>query len=428
MIGPKDRNYTTVRRNDRFVYALEPDGWKMIDKYPFDAYVGKLATNNPWRAVKPPGLPPTARYLDVFRSFAGYAECRWKEVGGREILWRGPMIETSRLQQDPTPVESTKTIEDEAVIQALKNLKDQKFNAGVAIAESEGVARMVIDAANLITNTRTALRQKIVKGREKRVREAYRKAYNRFRKQTKYMSYPTWRRKYWDEVKHVQSVRRAQKVPEGWLYYHYGMKPTIDDIDGAVKELLRGGVENPNIYKGTCRGYAKRKHKVRVEHLGALPSINATWEVTRSCRVTLFVAPKDSALRLPTELGVTNPPEAVYNRIPFSFLLDYISNVGDVISVMDAGIGWGLGDTWVVSHRYISNVVAEYDNGYGPNKPSTYGSTPYYQRKRIDRIIRSGLYGPAGTLNFHFKPSTSATRVANVLSLLATGFGRPVRP
>jgi delta 1-pyrroline-5-carboxylate dehydrogenase len=64
------------------------------------------------------------------------------------------------------------------MIKALQNVKDQKWNAGVAIAEAGGLAQMLVDAGSGIAKIRRDF-----------IRGDFRSAYNRFRRKHGFQSW-----------------------------------------------------------------------------------------------------------------------------------------------------------------------------------------------------------------------------------------------
>jgi hypothetical protein len=304
------------------------------------------------------------------------------------------------------------------LIDALTKLKDQKFNAGVAIAESEGVARMLVDAGRAITRVRTALHKR-----------EYKSAYQQFRKAFPDVeSYPSWRRRHLKDLSHVESIRHAKSYPEGYLYYHYGIKPTINDIDGAVSEVITRGHFNPSVQGAKVVGYAKVR-QAGVAH-GSDTGFNFDhhWSWLNSMRVILHVYPKNRGLQMASQLGVTNPGEAIWNRIPFSFLVDYFVSVGDWLHILDSWVGWDFSSWEAIERKVGENKIVlansqEASLGYHVMSPG------HVRYKKIKRDVVPSLYGPmADVIPMVKLRNPSMTQVTSMLSLLATSFKRTVRP
>lgn len=420
-IGSRNRNYN-VTLTDKYLWdqrTIKPTvgPWVRQVDATVVSRIGTLTVNNPYRASKPEGLPPTARTLDHISLVNMRGSTKF--VGNSEYWRHGVFAGQGSAAANVGIVSQRPDLVNRAVLSALRKLKDQKFNAGVAIAEAEGVARLVMDGANAARSIHDFLHH-----------GSWQKAYDRFRMHNpNYISYPEWRKKYWDQVRRVETVRRARRVPEGWLYYHYGLKPTINDIDGLATEFILKHRTNPNLFNGKVMGYAKVRH--RSESLANYDSCVATlkMDAIESVRVILHVAAKEGIGAKLSTLGVTNPAEALWNRIPFSFLVDYMVGVGEWLHVLDAWVGWDF-DDWEESYR-LNRMVKIIPNRSETAKlgPLTeFSLVPgYYNRKTLDRVIHNTLYSPMAQVTPRVK-IPSFHQLASILSLLATSFKRPVRP
>lgn len=427
--GPRDRNYSESLSTGQSTFRrrLNPPGdWVLYTSGGSSVYAGgRLSVANPWRERKPADVnsSPTSRTLTRASGRTDpRGEIRWT-TSGYDYLKYGPPHPGlyARLANEKGGDSQLNTLRDLAIVDALTKLKDQKFNAGVAIAEASGIARMVVDAGDLIITTRRLLR----KGE-------FEKAYERFRGKTNYGSYPWWRRKYWDQIKHVKSVQRSQLIPQGWLYYHFGLLPTLSDIEGAHHEWIRKNTDpatNPALFRQKVQGYSKHVVKVPVSYESATGRAGFDGKVERleSVRVFLTVTPKSATLARLSTLGATNLPEAVWNGTPFSWVVDYFVNIGDFLHVLDAGLGWAISDTWITASRVVRKVSGRYVAGNHLSMVSA--SEPVYNEKNIVRNIERGLYGPIGQITPHVKlRGPSAKQIANMLSVLATMFKGVVRP
>lgn len=418
-IGPRDRNYS-VTLTDRYLFQQRPlagGDWSTMTDIESQHRYARLSVNNPWRERKPDGLVPTDRLLQHWRLDSPVVDAGWK--GSVEYRLQGPLAGTANRALNITPDSLWESVRNEAILDALSKLKDQKFNAGVAVAEAEGVARLVVDGANFVRRARYLLRH-----------GDYRSAYQKFREyDPRYLTYPDWRRKYWDEVRHVESVRHNQQIPGGWLYYHYGLKPTIDDIDAACQEMILKDRTNPNYFNGKVVGFAKVVSQTTQQHTEQWITSNIEVFLRESMRVILHVQPKGFAGKL-SQLGMTNPAEAVYNRIPFSFVVDYFTTVGDWLSVLDSWVGWEIGN-WEECLRQVwtGTIVPSYDDSQDGTLTKLSFTPGRYSRKDVWRVVKHDPYGPFGSILPQVKlRGPSLNQIASMLSLLATGFNPTVRP
>lgn len=418
-VGPVDRNYSISLYSPRTITVLSSAGTVISSSTtPVEHRQAQLVVNNPWRQQKPAKLTPTARSLKHWRrDYPIMAQRVYNPSNGRTTVTTGPHFqainsEWNRRYLNPTWAARDEQLRTEAVLEAMTKVKDQKWNAGVALAESAGVVQMASDFMNLITKTRKALR----KG-------DYSKAYSDFRKKTNYMSYPAWKRKYWKDIRHVQSVREAKHIPQGWLYYHFGIAPTLSDIANAVEAHSTATADL--LYSGALyvTGYAKETTKSTEFYVGGHMEHN----VLRSVRVIIGVRPKSYLAAKASELGVTNPVEALWNRAPWSWAVDYFTSFGKWLSVLDTSYGWNWDEKWVESWRVVAASTWT---------PVSQGNTSYYpiqkgsiRYKHVDRRVRGDMYGPMGSILPQFKRrGPSVQQFSTLFSAFASAMRIPIRP
>lgn len=360
-----------------------------------------------WDRPRPAILTPSPYDLDnyVVRMPRGKAVMDYPSYNLRQV-YDGSL----QLSDPPWEAPSVKdALRNEALIDALVNLKDQKFNAGVAVAEASGVAGMAVGAMRGISKTRRDF-----------LRGDLRSAYNRFRRSFGGDSWNSFKRTYGD------SLSRSEKfsaIPNTWLYYHFGIKPTLSDIhDAHVDWFRRHAVPDRGQFRGTVRGQAKHKVK-RTEPWSSSHYCVAEdmhMEDVQSMRVYLHVSPQNEFLARLAQLGVMNFPEAAWNGIPFSWMVDYFTSMGDWLSVLDAGMGYEFGNT-VESYRRIrrcSAYVFTTSQGHGL---SSVQCTPFTSRWTVlDRRVVAELYPPMYRVLPRVKlKGPSVQQFSNVLSVLS---------
>lgn len=201
------------------------------------------------------------------------------------------------------------------------------------------------------------------------------------------------------------------------LEYSFGWAPTVGDIYSGLK-VLTGGVPPGYI---SVRASSALTPTVTSEggSLGNgyyMDSITGGRVlVTCGCIVRLT----NPNLWLANQLGLINPASVVWELIPFSFLVDYIVNVGDVLN------GWSdfLGVDVIKPYRsFLYEVNSSDYKEYGISDPSSpcYSSAGhqswralYGQARRIARD--TSLPGPSLRLA---APRVSLTRASTSISLL----------
>lgn len=126
------------------------------------------------------------------------------------------------------------------------------------------------------------------------------------------------------------NVAAGKSVSKGfakdWLEFHFGWEPLVKDISNAV-EL----VTNPFMTLTRCKGSAK----IRSSDTVTGGSGTSTWKrFTRyqtTYREQAMVKILDSNSTLLQQLGFTNAYSIVWELVPFSFVVDWFGNVGQVL-------------------------------------------------------------------------------------------------
>lgn len=153
----------------------------------------------------------------------------------------------------------------------------------------------------------------------------------------------------------------AAEIGSGWLMYSYGVKPLMQDIYNGLDFLQR-----PFPYT-RVQGGAKGYFTVPDRH--NRPGIQTNWISEYSVKQSVDVRVANSNLWLCNRLGLVNPLQWAWEAVPFSFVVDWFSNVGEVInSASDfagleisepcTNIRWHLIEN--VSNRWSSNDYVSY--------------------------------------------------------------------
>lgn len=366
-----------------------------------------------WDRKRPDPLTPSPYDLVHYRRYQPHG--RLSDLGPTYLrVWEGQLSYTVPNSWTTSQVLPSykDTLRNEALIDALINLKDQKFNTGVALAEASGVATMAADFMRSVTK----IRRDFING-------DLRKAYSRFRRKYGFISWSAFKRQY------GASLGRAEllsKLPNTWLYYHFGVKPTLADIHAAHEDWFRRhAVPGRNTLDGTVRGSAKYRSERRGDGGGAYPHAVDLHQLDRqSMRVYLTVRPKNEFIARLAQQGVTNFPEAVWNGIPFSWAVDYFTSMGDWLSVLDAGMGYEFGKTVESYLRRTSHRCDRWD--MAAVGVASVSLSPYVDvRTTLERRVVTELYPPMYRVLPKMKlKGPSVKQFANLLSVFASVFGR----
>jgi hypothetical protein len=407
----------TDQKGDRFLVITTLSGTIIGQSHDRvrDVQIRKTVSK-PDNRPKPDDLAPTERLLEITKEVRPRGTARY--VAGDAIAYY-----SGSLSEGPITVpfwfpSVRSQLVNEAIIDALMKLKDQRFNAGVAMAEANGLADMLTDFAHGVHDVRSAFNKK-----------DWKRAYEKFRERfSSGKSWSEWKDRY---GKSLNRAQRASSVPQSWLYYHFGLKPTINDIDGAHKELVRDMTSHPSFATTVVRGRAKYVESRVVPEYYMNHFLSGRQKILQreSVDVRIRVSPTSEMLALLSTAGATNPPEALWNRLPGSFLVDYVFSVGDYLSVLDAGMGYQFG-TYDYTFRRIREAAIRKGDWNKDSYPfrekfSLDCSDAVYSEKYLERRVVNNLYPPMYDILPRLKlKGLSMEKLANGLSLLAGAFGK----
>lgn len=209
-------------------------------------------------------------------------------------------------------------------------------------------------------------------------------------------------------------IRRRLRASGGHvLEYSFGWAPLVSDIASAIQTLSEGD---------------KRSGKFRVYHEYVTVDKNDLGyiieTVVRRTRVGTGMGWEISvdhpSIALLSQLGLINPVSTLWERVPYSFVVDYFINVNDVISSMTALAGCTLHRPYTTTYvRSALTLAARWDSAIpDPPKwnPNSYGGV-YCQ------VIReTGIQAPS--LGVRSPWNLSWSRAATSVALLLQQLGR----
>lgn len=185
-----------------------------------------------------------------------------------------------------------------------------------------------------------------------------------------------------------------------WLEYSFGWKPLIQDIWNALDVLQRPPPPQVVRGRGTSRGQWIFK--------GPVPN-RETFVCQSVVRVQLIgdVEVSNPNLWLLNQLGLINPASVAWELVPWSFVVDWFTNLGQVIGSVTDFAGLTLSDTATTVTGYTTTSYTWVE----PNG-SLYD---YFVGSNLQVARTSGFQSPA----IYIKPfhGFSVARGANALSL-----------
>lgn len=195
------------------------------------------------------------------------------------------------------------------------------------------------------------------------------------------------------------------------LEYSFGWAPTVMDIHSGMK-VLTGGIP-PSWVKTS----AKNAFTYQLTSGTSPFRYSETNSGAIKVSVGAVVYLTNPNLWLAEQLGLVNPAGVLWEITPFSFLVDYFVNVGDVLNSWTDTLGISLGNayrTWGL--ECTSGGYQE--GGYFPPGPPKYGALNLNQfTGHAYRVVRDSGSLPGPTLQFT-PPRVSLRRATTSIALL----------
>lgn len=203
---------------------------------------------------------------------------------------------TSRWNVLPTNV----TWYDPPNHKILAEIKGQKINLGMVLAEYRETSRMFVDGVSRLAS----LYRDIRRGR----------------------------------VGKILAKGSAKGISSQWLLYRYGVTPLISDLKGSLEQL------SENRDKALLYRFRTQSSMMSDIPHGESPypaPYNKPIRVLEKITVkdTVWVEYDSITLRNFSAIGLLNPVQLAWEVIPFSFVADWFINVGDYLASLDALTG-----------------------------------------------------------------------------------------
>lgn len=219
-----------------------------------------------------------------------------------------------------------------AALKILENLKGQKVNLAVAFAERKQTADLFSTTVRRLTAGVEACKKGNIKG--------LKKAFGLRAVATKEDLRILGSRK-------KSGSNRMEVASSLFLENRYGWVPLLSDITGAAQLLAEKDISDPNRYdqsfKGSARFSATEENFNNPSQTSwwAIPlyldiRIQRKWGAFYRCDAYL----ENPALHAAAKLGLLNPAIVAWEKLPWSFVADWVVPIGSYLNSMDAVAGW----------------------------------------------------------------------------------------
>lgn len=143
----------------------------------------------------------------------------------------------------------------------------------------------------------------------------------------------------------------AKSLANKWLWFSYGIKPLVSDIANGMDVLTR-----PAPYSAQVK---KSGRSVRIIDRTTDWGLRALFKSNVTIKISARVSVSNPNLWLANQLGLVNPVQAFNEGIPFSFVIDWFSNLSQVIMQMTDFVGLEIAEPLTVSKYEHSTTYTE---------------------------------------------------------------------
>lgn len=144
--------------------------------------------------------------------------------------------------------------------------------------------------------------------------------------------------------------------PEVWLHVRYGLRPLFYELKGALEALrLMNTKARQRFSSHVFLESDARSSSIYLRTYGTMTyRTQLTKTLERRTTGGLLAELISDDLTLPHLLGVGNGLEAIWDLVPYSFVVDWFFNIADLMSVWNPNPYIHAKATWVVSTEYLT--------------------------------------------------------------------------
>lgn len=148
-----------------------------------------------------------------------------------------------------------------------------------------------------------------------------------------------------------KGVSAKKSFANNWLEYHFGWEPLVKDIGAGLSTIC-----DPYMPKSVSGG-AQHSEMWHYEDGDRSGTSYRVWpfHYTTKVRMGAYVSVSNPNAFLLDQLGFTNPLAVAWELVPFSFVVDWFSNVGQVLSSYTDFMGVTLSRAYTTTTQEIKS-------------------------------------------------------------------------
>lgn len=348
--------------------TVPPSSFRKPTNWSHEWHNVRMTSGNTTLTRNKPGCDYNTRFEFVGNSF-------W--IGGA----RGPGAITRPLV--PSPPSSVK---NRCEISALNKLRLGEFDLGVFLAESNETIHMFADYSRRISKAVQAFRRRNPKNVWKAIVGKSRKG------------------------------RRNEQATKEWLALQYGWTPLMSDLWSACGDVERLNRTVPRLIHVKSR--ASDRTSVTWTEGSYLFSYSRIWvaQYEHKCSCRLWYVLSDPKLALLSSLGLTDPSHIVWEKVPYSFVVDWFAPVGQWLQALTADVGFSFyAGCYSTKSDHVSEDVRMVKD---PAFDILDGTSYRVVQGKFTRLAYTSSPSPG----LYVKNPLSPKHIANGLSLLVQAF------
>jgi hypothetical protein len=203
---------------------------------------------------------------------------------------------------------------------------------------------------------------------------------------------------------------RKKSFANNWLEFHFGWEPLVKDIGAALQTFV-----DPFRSSGESillRGSGRSKSDTTTRSTGLYERLR----IVTKARAQVQVSVSNPNLFLLEQLGFVNPATVLWETVPFSFVVDWFVNVGQVLGSVSEWIGLSLTNPFYSGLQVQEKDYVWYTTQLGSSPTKIGEGYAWGSGTTVFALRRTGLPGP--TLRVKPFRGLSPTRGATAIALL----------
>lgn len=292
---------------------------------------------------------------------------------------------------------------DRTVNRALIDLKDSTVNYAQMLAESAKAASMVASNAKILIaafryackgNMRAAANEL---GLDRR---SFRNTFT---------------------LKRKRNGSYDRRASSRWLELQYGWMPLLSDIHGVIEDFEKGFLREPRFAVTKESRDTSTESNVVTSDAGNKYNRHTVIRkdtIENICRVRLDFVLDAPTLRTISQKGFLNPTLLAWELLPYSFVVDWFSPIGEFLETLDSTSGLTFKGGSITTFQKIRSVSTSIPRPTASGDTCVGGFQGYGESHRMDRRVLTEP--PSGSL--YLKNPFSVSHALNALALLRVAF------